>query len=167
MAQAATGRKPRPAKLKLIEGRSPGRDSGGREVRKPPSFVRLPPEPPAWLGDVARSEWERVVPELQRLQLCKPVDAAALGAYCEMVELFVRATDEVHRSGLTVENRSVKKNGDTSVWYTANPAVGVQRNAQQAIRAWCSEFGLTPAAELKVSGSAAKEADDGPNPFAG
>lgn len=163
---ANAGRKSRPSTLKLVEGRGNGRDSGGRVVKEPPAFVRLPPEPPAWLGELARAEWERVVPELQRLQLTKPVDAAALAAYCEMVELFARATEEVHENGLTVPNTSVRKDGTEATWFTANPAVAVQRNAQAAIRAWCAEFGLTPAAEAKVGRPEGDSGQGDDNPFA-
>lgn len=160
MGTANAGRTPRPAALKLVDGRSPGRDSGGRKVAEPVGFLRLPPEPPEWLGVHAREEWDRIVPELQRLRLIKPIDASALAAYCEQVEIFVRATKDVHDQGLTVENKSVKKDGAESVWFTANPAVGVQRNAQAAMRAWCSEFGLTPAAEAKVGGREASDAEE-------
>lgn len=163
MAAANAGRTPRAPALKLLNGRSAGRDSGGRKVAEPPPFVRLPPEAPEHLGEHARAEWERVVPELQRLGLLKIVDRAALTAYCEMWDLFVRSTAEVHESGLVVENRSVKKDGTESVWFTTNPAVAIQNNAQSALRAWCAEFGLTPAAESKVS--APSQADGEGNPF--
>lgn len=165
MTTAATGRKSRPAHIKLVEGRSPGRDSGGREVKQPPAFKRIPPEPPEWLGETARQVWDRTVPELSRLDLLKPVDGPALAAYCEMVELFVTATKEVHSNGLTVENRSTRKDGTESVWFTANPAVGVQRNAQSAIRAWCAEFGLTPAAEMKLATGGDNDGAEDEDPF--
>lgn len=160
---AAAGRKATPAALKLIEGRGNGRDSGGRPIKTPPAFIRLPPEPPAELGEIARAEWDRIVPELARLQLLTPIMCAGLSAHCEMVETFWRATAEVHANGMTVENRSVRKDGTESTWFTANPAIGVQRTAQAAIRAWSAEFALTPASEGKVT---APEAGDGAqNPF--
>jgi len=163
---ANSGRRSAPRALKLLEGRAEGRDSGGREVPATPGFVRLAPEPPTWLGDHARAMWELVVPELQRLQLVKPIDAASLSAYCEMWELFVTATDEVHRSGLVVKNRSVKKDGTESVWYTQNPAVGIQTKAQAAIRGWAQEFGLSPAAESRVSPPVVSSVYVPGNPFA-
>src|SRR5665647_3181638 len=73
--------KPRPVALKLLEGRGHGTDSGGRKVTPPPLFKRVPPEAPEWLPTEARAEWDRVVPELARLELTKPVDRAALTAY--------------------------------------------------------------------------------------
>lgn len=163
MARANTSRAPAPAALRLVKGRGNGTDSGGRKVAPPPAFRRLPPEPPEWLGPLARAEWDHVVPELTRLQLLKPIDAVGLATYCEMVELFITATRDVQENGLTVTNRSVRKDGTEATWVTANPAVAVQRNAQAAIRGWCAEFGLTPAAESKL---VKPEADDGDeNPF--
>ena len=46
-----------------------------------------------------------------------------------------------------------------------NPLVGVVERASAEFRAWCSEFGLSPAAEHKLS---SPETDPGEeNPFAG
>lgn len=164
MAAANAGRTPRPAALKLLNGRHAGVDSGGRKVSEVPAFVRLPPDPPVELGEHARAEWDRVVPELQRLQLIKSLDRAALASYCEMWETFVLATADVHERGLVVENHSTRKDGSESTWFTANPAVAVQRNAQAAVRAWCAEFGLTPSAEQRVAAAGVPDGQDG-NPF--
>lgn len=163
---AARGRKAKPAGLKLVEGRGKGRDSGGRKVVEPPPFVRLEPEPPFELSARAREEWDRVVPELSRLSIVKPIDAATLAAYCEAFATFVAATADIQARGLVVENRSVKKDGTESTWFTANPSVGIQKSSSAELRALASEFGLTPASETKV---AKPEADDGEgsNPFAG
>jgi phage terminase small subunit len=65
---------PRPAKLKLLNGVSPGRDSGGRLVKPPPNFERSCPEPPADLGAEALAEWERITSGLDRLNLLKSED---------------------------------------------------------------------------------------------
>lgn len=150
MAKAAA-----PAKLKLLTGRSPGRDSGGREVKPGPSFVRVPPEAPEWLTEEARAEWDRVLPGLSRLDLLKPEDRAALAAYCESWATFRRATEVVQAEGLTIE----AKQGTLT-----HPAVGIARAAGREVRAWAAHFGLTPSSEQAL----ARGADDGEddNPFA-
>ena len=61
----------RPAALRLINGRSPGRDSGGRVVEPPPTFIPEAPEPPEWLIGEALAEWRRIVPGLESLDLLK------------------------------------------------------------------------------------------------
>jgi len=61
----------KPAQLKLLTGRRPGVDAGGRKVHEGPKFVRDVPDPPTWLDWEARAEWRRVVPELARLSCCR------------------------------------------------------------------------------------------------
>src|SRR5687767_4838055 len=100
---ANAGRKPKPANLKLLSGRTPDTDSGGRKVIPPPPFVRQAPAPPEWLSPEAQAEWERVVPELSRLKLTKQADRAALAAYCEAWSTFVDATRVIQSEGLTIE----------------------------------------------------------------
>ena len=63
-ARGASGRRPAPAKLKLLNGRSPGRDSSGNLVKPPPPFERAAPEPrtgfrrrPACSARCARRHW--------------------------------------------------------------------------------------------------------------
>jgi P27 family predicted phage terminase small subunit len=150
-------RTPQPAGLKLLKGTREGRDSGGRRVKPPPPFARIPPDPPEWLTDEARSEWERVVPGLTRLDLLKPEDRAALAAYCESWATFVAATARVAADGLTIE----AKQGTLP-----HPAVGIARAAGRELRAWAAHFGLSPSAEVGL-GRTADPAGEQDNPFAG
>ena len=149
--------KPKPPGLKLLEGRGNGRDSGGREVKPPPGFARLAPEPPEWLTQEARAEWDRVVPEMQRLELLKVPDRAALAAYCETWARFVHAQMQIKIDGLTVEGSQGQP--------VKNPVVAIAETAGRELRAWCGEFGFTPSAEnnLNVGGSNGDDEDD---PFA-
>lgn len=149
--------KPRPANLKLLSGRSPGKDSAGRAVKSPPAFKRVPPEAPEWLPVEARAEWDRVVPELARLELSKPVDRAALTAYCLTWDRLVSAQRLIDEAGSVL--------GTNSQGLVRHPAVAVVEAASKELRAWCSEFGFTPSAEQRVSrGDDGGEEDS--NPFA-
>lgn len=171
--------KPRPATLKLIEGRGHGRDSGGRKVTPPPAFKRLPPEAPEWLPAEAAAEWERVVPELARLELAKPVDRASLTAYCLTWQRLVDA------QRLVAENRIVQVEairntdgdvvdavtldgygllGKNSQGITRAPWVAIVEAASKELRAWAAEFGFTPSAEGKLGPREAS--DDEEDPFA-
>lgn len=145
-----------PAKLRLLTGRAPGRDSGGREVNPGPAFARVPPEAPEWLSDEARAEWDRVLPGLARLELLKPEDRAGLAAYCEAWATFRSATETVQREGLTIE----AKQGTLP-----HPAVGIARAAGREVRAWAAHFGLTPSTEQALS-RGADDGEDDNNPFA-
>ena len=127
-----------PAALRLLNGRSEGRDSGGREVKPAPSFRRIAPNPPTWLPREAKAEWRRVAPGLTRLDLLKEEDRAALAAYCvTWAKLADAARDPDSRQFVALSRE---------------------------LRSWAAQFGLTPAAESNV----ASRSDDGagdPDPF--
>ncbi|MET4780821.1 phage terminase small subunit P27 family [Glaciihabitans sp. UYNi722] len=167
----------RPAKapaLRLIEGRGHGTDSGGRKIAKTPQFKRLPPEAPEWLPDEARAEWERVVPELARLELLKPVDRASLTAYVLTWQRMVDAQKLADKYHNVIQSTI---DGDQSVQegyglLAANsqgvvraPWIAIMEAASKELRAWAGEFGFTPSAENKL---AVKESgdDDESDPFA-
>lgn len=150
--------KPKPAALKLLEGRSEGRDSGGRPVKEAPAFERGAPAAPIWLSQEARAEWNRVAPELERLGVLKRIDGAALVAYCECWSRFVTATAIVQREGMVLHD-------DRQGRAQRHPALLTAEAASKELRAWAGEFGLTPSAEARLA--TAKD-DDGSaeNPFA-
>lgn len=158
--------KPQPAALRLIGGRSAGHDVAGRKVSPPPAFRRLPPEAPEWLPEEARAEWDRVVPELARLDITKPLDRSSLTAYCLTWQRLVDAqklADKYHNVIQTTPD------GDVSVQegfglLAANsqgvvraPWIAIMEAASKELRGWASEFGFTPAAEAKLK---TQEADD-------
>lgn len=149
--------KARPTTLKLIEGRGNGRDSGGRLVKPTPGFTRLPPTAPAWLDGEAKAMWEKVVPELQRLQLLKPIDEGALTAYCLTWQRLVDAQDIIAGSGILL---------DTERGPIKHPAVLIAETASKELRAWSAEFGLTPSSEGRLGKAAADDDGADENPFA-
>lgn len=145
-----------PAKLKLVEGRSPGHDSGGRPVKEPPAFKRLPPAKPRGMSRVAAKHWDQVIGELARLELVKPIDAGALEMLCEAYARWHEAR-EIRKSETIL--------GKNSQGVVRHPAVAVEEAAAKEYHRWAREFGMTPSAESSL---AAPEASDGDaNPFAG
>lgn len=149
--------KPRPAALRLLEGRSEGRDSGGRPVAEVPNFRRIPPSKPADLSADASRLWDEIVAELSRVQVLKPVDAAALQMACETYARWCEARR------LRVERGILSENSQGMV---RAPWVAVEEQAGKDFRSWCAEFGLTPSAEMRLAGAGTKEASDGDsNPF--
>ncbi|MDH2425772.1 phage terminase small subunit P27 family [Sphaerisporangium sp. TRM90804] len=159
---ATKGRKATPTGLKLIEGRGTGRDgkardSGGREVKPAPAFRRLPPERPADLSGTAAVMWDEFVAELARLQLLAPTHGPALEMACEAYARWKDAKERLGFSGMTYTS-------DSGLVKT-HPLVGIVERASAEFRAWCAEFGLTPAAETKLTSPAAD--GDKENPFAG
>ena len=118
----------------------------------------------------AKAEWRRVVPELTRLDLLKAEDRAVLTHYCETWATYVVALRQVRADGITVTNRSRRKDGTETTWSTRNPAVAVMERAGQQLLRAAREFGLTPSAESELAGEAGRGAQTpiapGDNPFA-
>lgn len=147
---------PTPRALKLLEGRRPGRDSGGRPVPEVPAFKRVPPVKPDDLSPDAAMFWDEVCAELGRLEVLKPVDGPALRAAAECFARFRAAVRRRQADGLTV----VTAHGEVTA-----PWVRVESLAARELRLWCGEFGLTPAAEMRLGTGGLSE--DETNPFAG
>jgi P27 family predicted phage terminase small subunit len=156
------GPAPRPAKLKLVEGRSEGRDSGGRRVPLPPKFVRGTPEAPDYLGRWAREEWDRAVDDLERLDLLKRADTGSLIIMCQAFERWLTAQAQYRREGLVLLN---PESGRAH----KHPAVSVAEAAAREYLLFAREFGLTASAEQRLADAVAVGIDDvvgGYNPFA-
>ncbi|WP_373234893.1 phage terminase small subunit P27 family [Mycobacterium marinum] len=159
MGGVGSGRIAEPAGLKLLKGRGPGRDSGGRKLPTAPKFERGAPEPPDYLtSDVALAEWRNVVPQLERLDLLSPAHQAAIACYCMAVADNAAATAIVAAEGRIIVN---PKTGHRH----PNPAVADARASRAQILRFAREFGLTASAEQRFG--AADDSDDNDDPFAG
>jgi P27 family predicted phage terminase small subunit len=154
----------KPRELLLLAGRGDGKDSAGYPVPLPPKFIRQAPTPPSWMSREAKAEWRRVAPALERLDLLKPEDRSTLAAYCETWSRFVAATCDIATTGLPVQNRSIKKDGTETVWFTKNPAVAIAQAASTELRHYAALFGLSPADERRIS-TTPDDTDDSDNPF--
>ena len=131
------GRKRKPNELLVL--------SGSRKARK--GVARISPEVavpecPAELCKVGRGEWSRVAPLLFSLRLITHLDMAALACYCQAW------------ADLCWALRDIKANGRSFVtdkgFESARPAVGIENKAMEKIRAFCSEFGLTPSSRSRM-----------------
>jgi P27 family predicted phage terminase small subunit len=148
---------PLPAKVRLLHGRGNGKDSAGYVVPLPPAFERVAPEPPEWLDDEGRQEWQRVVDDLEPLGLLKSSDRGVLTAYCEAWSRFAAAVKEYREQGVTRVNPDSGRTGK-------HAAVSVAENAAVQIAKLGSLLGLSPVAERGLS---ITPRDDGDDPFAG
>lgn len=159
MAGANAGRKPAAPSLRILSGRGKNSkgdntDSAGRLLPNSPTFRRALPEKPADLEGDASYCWDLIVSELGRVELLKPVDATSLEILCET---YARWKDAVRK------RREHGQLGKNSQGVVTAPWVGIEERAGKDFRAWCSEYGLTPAAENKVGGI--PNGDDDDNPF--
>ncbi len=149
-------RRAAPYQLKLLKSSRPGYDSGGRPLTPSPAFRRMAPRPPSSLSREAAAEWRRIVPGLQRLDLLKEEDRAAVTTYCE---LWADTVDL--RARLRTEGRTVTT---TTGGVKPNPLVGDLRATIRELRAWVVQLGLSPASEVGLGAKSINDGDD-ENPF--
>lgn len=96
------------------------------------------PVAPDWLSDDARKEWDRTVPELERLGLLSVVDGAALVGHCCNYARAVQAERTLQREGLILDGKK-------------HPAATVAKECWQLVRSFASEFGLTSSSRARLT----------------
>jgi len=168
MGGKGSGRTPRPAAVRLLNGRAAGRDSGGRPVAAPRPFRRCAPETPAGLTENEVWLWDQTVPELERLQLLTPAHIGVLRSYLLMWDQALAAHQAACELGPLIDVQT--KTGSA---VQANPALREVRLAVAELRACARELGCTPVAESAITGRLAGDTPRGgggggggaPNPF--
>ncbi|MBW2187065.1 MAG: phage terminase small subunit P27 family [Deltaproteobacteria bacterium] len=138
----ATGRKPKPTALKLIQG-NPGRRPLNK--KEPKSSATLPC-PPSWLTTRAKSVFRLLVKRLDGMGYASAshTEALALAAWrLEQVQACAKALNE---NGLTYE--TINQRGATVV--KPRPEVAMQGEAARHAQSLLAEFGLTPSSATRV-----------------
>jgi P27 family predicted phage terminase small subunit len=105
---------------------------------------------------VAKKEWKRVAPELEKLGLLTRVDMAALAGYCQGYARWVQAEKALADYGLTFVT-------DTG-YITQRPEVAIGNKALDQVRAFCVQFGLTPSSRARMTLPEVDDAEED-NPF--
>ena len=102
---------------------------------------------PTWLDREGKKEWERIVKELEELNILTNVDITALGMYCDAYSKYQLATKKINEEGMFIEYTN--KAGATNI--IEHPAVKAQVKYADLIKKLCGEFGLTPSARAKIT----------------
>jgi P27 family predicted phage terminase small subunit len=132
---------------------------GGKNAERAEHSLQMDfeiPDPPPHLTQAVREIWDYYVAILSKHRVLSFGDRDALHALCEAVHVHRVASMELEAEGLTV----MGANGGT----VKNPTAQVQRDAANAIRALCREFGLTPASRAAImmnTGGKDKPSNDG------
>lgn len=145
------GPAPQPAKLRLLQGAREDRVN-----RREPIPRGLPPKCPAGVAREVRAVWDYTVAELAHMGTTFAADRDALICYCEAVVAHRKASTLLAKSEVLI--KGIHGNP------VRNPALQVQRDAAQTIRAFAQEFGLTPSARARIEVKGQGDAED--NPFA-
>ena len=141
----------KPTRLKKIQGTYRADRDAGNE---PEPTIEIP-KCPTFLKGEARREWKRISVELEQLGLISQIDRAALAAYCSCWAQFAETEKLLQTDGLTV----VTPKGHVQ----QRPEVSIRRAALDQMKAYLTEFGLTPASRSRISLPANKT--NAANPF--
>ncbi len=142
------GRRPKPTKLKLLQGNPGHRPLNTNE----PEYKVEIPKPPKHLNKVALQEWKRVSKVLFEQGLLTTVDMAGLAAYCQSFSRWAAAETQLEKEGLT----DTTTNGNT----IQNTLVGIANQAMEHMRKHLIEFGMTPSSRSKVTAQDTKQEKD-------
>lgn len=93
-------------------------------------------DPPEWLGEDARAEWDRVAPILiEERRTLTVTDIASLANYCVAIGQAAEASRIITKEGMTFQSKSGPKK---------HPAVAIRSDAMTQARLLAGELGLTP-----------------------
>ena len=132
-------------KLKVVDG-----------TYQPPANIPRPkpelPRMPTGLTDEAKREWRRVARPLFDLGLLTELDKNTLALYCELVGRYERAQAALLEKGDTfVQPNGVPKQ---------RPEYYIMKDCLKEIRAFIKQFGLSPAARMRMELPEPQEPDE-------
>lgn len=110
------------------------------------------PACPRWLDRVAQTEWRRVAPELERLELLSGLDMTALAAYCDSFAAWRKATAVLRAKGTSFTTKTG--------YVGQRPEVSIAERAMQRMRQFCVEFGMTPSSRGRMRLPSKKPAEE-------
>ena len=145
---AKTGPKPKPTKLKLLEG-NPGKRKINKNEPRPASIA---PTCPDWLLDWAKKEWKRLSPQLEALGILTDIDRAAFAGYCQSYAKWKAAEQFLKKHGTTYKIPKRDRDGNiTSVYMAPFPEVAIARASLEQLRQFAAEFGLSPPSRERIA----------------
>ena len=143
------GRKPRPTRLKLLEGNPGKRAINGREPQPPKAL----PTCPSHLSPTAKAEWKRLARTLNTVGLLTQVDRAALAAYCQAYGRWVEAEKALKETPTLLKT--------PAGYVQQSPWLSISNKQLELMAKYMTELGLTPSARCRI----AVDVSPGPKPW--
>ena len=144
------GRPPRPIDVVVLDGKK-HLTKAEIEARKKledkyrPNMDKI--DCPDWLDAEAKKHWALLSAELQTLNLLTNVDVGALAICCDALSKYIKSNLEIEKHGMLVTYTN--KGGNKNI--VPNPYVALSNKYSDVYKRYCTEFGLTPAARLKLA----------------
>jgi P27 family predicted phage terminase small subunit len=133
------GRKPKPTRLKLIEG-NPGRRPINGSEPKPPGAQ---PTCPAHLNPSAKAEWKRLARDLNKIGLLTMIDRAALAAYCQSYGRWVEAERKLTETPPLLKT--------PAGYVQVSPWLTIANKERELMARYMAELGLTPSSRSRLA----------------
>lgn len=153
------GRPKKPTNLKVLEG-NPGKRPLPQNEPKP---LPISPMCPTWLNADAKRMWKKLVPALEKMRLVTSIDGEALAAACQSYGIWVECEKYFKKKdddGKLFGRTYLYENKNGSVNELPRPQVAIGNKALSEFRAFCSEFGLSPASRTRIEIPKFGEEDD-------
>jgi P27 family predicted phage terminase small subunit len=112
------------------------------------------PHCPAHLDDMAKLEWDRLVPILTQMQVLTEADYMALASLCQAYSTMAKAQEQLNKTGILFKT----PNG----YVQQSPLVSIVHQSAELLTKLCREFGLTPSARSRVTTIGQNQSE---NPF--
>lgn len=100
LEQMTAGRKPKPTRLKVIQGTYRS-DRANPNEPKPRAAI---PDCPEFLKGQARKQYQQTAKKLVRIGLMTQLDDMALSMLCQGWQEYLEATEQVRKSGIRVKS---------------------------------------------------------------
>jgi P27 family predicted phage terminase small subunit len=139
------GPPPKPIALKLLQG-NPGHETKAK-LNRGPKWNRGFGSCPRWLPAEARKLWRKLAPQLEAKNLSAAVYRPALEGLCTSYARALTAEAVLGEKGLTMAYTTEAG----ACYEQQRPEVAIAAKAWAAVKGFCAEFGLTPAAVGRVS----------------
>lgn len=165
------GRKPKPTQLRVIQG-NPGKRALPKREPKPELGA---PDRPIPLHGHASAAWKLASEKLQRVGVLTELDGLALAALALSFQDFMQAREALARpvyepcaeasdalAAVVAEAGSLSYVSATNsgVIMRSRPEVAVIADADRRLRAWLTEFGMTPSARSRVHAVKPEDTDE-------
>jgi len=147
------GRKPKPTSRQISEGdpRKKGVHKLQEKLLSEPNAKRGLPPCPEHLDGLAKTAYDFWAKELSDMSLdCSP-DGVMLEGACVAYGMAVEADNIVKEQGVITTDKFYKDGELVSEKQKAHPAVAVSNAAWRQVKAFCSEFGLSPVSRTRLT----------------
>ncbi|HSH72356.1 MAG TPA: phage terminase small subunit P27 family [Methylophilaceae bacterium] len=162
---SSRGPKPLPANVHLLRG-NPSKKTSAQLMDSLQPEIEIP-DCPSHLLTLAKKEWKRITPELERYGLISKLDRAALASYCQTWAMMVYAETQLKRD-MEIAARKRKEaedagleyvGGDGMVMMTTNgnmiysPYYAMANRSRYVMDRMLANFGMSPSSRGRVNQS--------------